>query len=539
MRIVLQATEREHAIARLQELTLAAHNFFSGTAGMAPLELRRSFLRWMAETESFVRSAFASVEPPIGFDSPRLVALQGDRIAADQIYPVLQAEGTRLIGELEAAVAALTTPFPASVHEEDRTIVVLDTNTLLQYRNPDQINWRALTSTSDILLVVPLVVLDELDDKRNAKDASLARRARKIASTIEQWTAKAGANSPTELANGVAIAVLSEEPGHRRLPNNDDEIIAVARSLVDRGHRVLVATADGGMRTRARVRDVGALVLPDDHRLETPDPVERENISLRRQVDEIRVRRPALRVLAADGRDHVVPNPPKAVKYDDPERHVAQLAADHSLPQPRSISTPLVSVRLSEPPPEQIEQYALARDDWLARCRVAIQQRNGYRELRAGAIELTLVVRNDGQATAGDVLVELQLKDEQHLLFLPNELAEPPLPSPPPKPTPTALYDYSSSLVSQPSVPSILQNLGSRNDTWSFSEDRRVARVDVPQVRHGAVDVTLPGLLLLSRNEKVVKGGVALRWRCLGTAPTVSDSGHLHVTPRAKDVCGE
>lgn len=534
MRIVL-AIERERAIARLQNLTLAAKDILSETAGVPPLELRRSFLRWMAETESFFRSAFASVEPPIGFDAPRLVALQGDRIAADQIFPVLQAEGTRLIRQLEAAVMALISPFPTSVLEQDWTIVVLDTNTLLQYRNPDQINWPTLTGASHILLVIPLVVLDELDDKRNVKDASLARRARNIASSIEQWTAKAGANSPTELRKGVAIAVLNEEPGHQRLPNNDDEIIAVARSLADRGHRVLVATADGGMRTRARGRGVRPLVLPDDHRLETPDPVERENIDLRRQVDEMRLRRPILRVLATDGRDHIIPDPPKELRYDDPERHVAKLAADHPLPQaPSRAAEPLIRTWVGGPTSEQIEQYASARDDWLARCRLVIQRRNAYRELRAGAIELGLVVRNDGQATAGDVLVELRLEDEQHRLCSPDELEEPPLPDPPPKPMPTAIFDYSS-LVTQSLDPSVLRNLAG-SDTWSFFENRRVARVDVPQVRHGVVDVALPALLLLSRNGKLVKGGVALNWRCIGTAPTVSDSGKLHVAPRARCV---
>jgi rRNA-processing protein FCF1 len=539
VRIVLLAAEREHAITRLQELTQAVHNVLSGAAGVPPLELRRSFLRWMSEAESFFRSSFASVEPSIEFDSPRLVALQGGRIAADQIYAVLQTESAQLIAQLEAAVAALTSPLPASTLGHDRTIIVLDTNTLLHYRNPDQINWQVLTGAPEVLLVVPLVVLDELDDKRNAKDTSLARRARNIASTIEHWTASAGADSPTELADGVSILVLSEESGHRRLSNNDDEIIAVARSLADRGETVLVATADGGMRTRARVRGVRVLMLPDDHRLKTPDPVESENIALRRQLDEMRVRHPALRVLASDGRDHVVPNPSKDAKCDDPERIVAQLAAGH--PPLRSSTMPAgpsVGAIVLGPPPEQIEEYASARDDWLTRCRVAIQQRNDYRERRAGAIELSLVVRNGGQATASDVLVELRLDDEQHWLCRPDELVEPPLPKPPPKPTPTAIFDYSPAFLTKPLGPTVLQSPGG-NDTWSFSEDRRLASLHILQVRHGALDVTLPKLLFLTRGEKVARGGVTLRWRCIGVAPTVSDSGELQVLPRANDVSGQ
>jgi rRNA-processing protein FCF1 len=388
-----------------------------------------------------------------------------------------------------------------------------------------------------VLLVVPLVVLDELDDKRNAKDTSLVRRARSITSTIEKWTASTPADSPTQLADGLAIMALSEESDHRRLPNNDDEIIAVARSLADRGEKVFVATADSGMRTRARVRGVGVLMPPDDDRLETPDPVERENVTLRRQLHEMQVRRPVLRVLSIDGKDYVAPNPPKDARLEDPEQVVEQLATDHPplrssspLGRPSAGAVPLPISR------QQIAEYESAREDWLARCRVAVHRRNGYRQLRAGAIELSLVVRNGGQATAGDVLVELRLDDETYLFFRPDEMEEPPLPKPPPKPRPTAFLNYHSrSLVPQPLDPPLLQNLGS-NDTWSFSKDRHIASVHVPQVRHGRVDVTLPGLLLLSQEERVARGGITLHWRCLGVAPTVSDSGELHIMPRANDV---
>jgi hypothetical protein len=364
VRVVLLAAERQQVIMRLQELTQALRNVLGGAAGVPPGELRRSFLRWMSEAEVFFRSSFVSVEPPIEFDSPRLVALQGDRIAADQIYVVLQAEGARLIAQLEAAVVALTTPLPASAHGPDRIIVVLDTNTLLHYRKPDEISWRVLTGAPEVLLVVPLVVLDELDDKRNA-------------------------------------------------PVSHDQV---------------------------------------NH--QGPDPM---------------------------------------------------------------------------------DQAQGCRSDWLARCRVTVQQRNAYREIRAGAIELRLVVRNGGQATAGDVLAELRLDDEQYWLCRPDELETPPMPKPPPKPSPSAIFDYSRSVVAQPLDPTLLQNLGG-NDTWSFSKDRHVASIHVPQVRHGGVDVTLPGLLLLSLEEKVARGGVTLHWRCLGAAPPVSDSGELQIMPRASDI---
>ncbi|SRR6266511_2810843 len=128
MRIIL-AAGREQAIARLQELMTAGRNLVSAAAGVPTLQLRNSFLKWVAEVERFVRSAFDSVEPPIVFDSPRLVALQGDRIAADQMYPMLEGETARLTGLLEGAVEALTSPFPAPAAGKNRVLVVMDTNT--------------------------------------------------------------------------------------------------------------------------------------------------------------------------------------------------------------------------------------------------------------------------------------------------------------------------------------------------------------------------------------------------------------------------
>jgi hypothetical protein len=63
------------------------------------------------------------------------------------------------------------------------------------------------------------------------------------------------------------LGILADDPGHLRLPNNDDEIVARA-SFVQQAispRKVTVVTRDNGMPTRARVRLLGAEKINDKY----------------------------------------------------------------------------------------------------------------------------------------------------------------------------------------------------------------------------------------------------------------------------------
>lgn len=117
---------------------------------------------------------------------------------------------------------------------------------------------------TDFVLLVPMVVVDELDRLKESKDKRTRWRAgytlavldrlfegRVVRAQLRKREAEPGV-SVAPLGN-VWIELLFEPPGHVRLPNSDDEIIDRALSvepLADR--KVTLLTYDTGQSTRAR-----------------------------------------------------------------------------------------------------------------------------------------------------------------------------------------------------------------------------------------------------------------------------------------------
>jgi hypothetical protein len=57
-------------------------------------------------------------------------------------------------------------------------IAVLDTHTLLHYQPPEQVDWPAVVGTEPIRLLLPMRVVDELDEKKYTGSERVRRKAR-------------------------------------------------------------------------------------------------------------------------------------------------------------------------------------------------------------------------------------------------------------------------------------------------------------------------------------------------------------------------
>lgn len=53
----------------------------------------------------------------------------------------------------------------------NQTWIIADTNYFLHFQYPDQIDWNSLVSSKKITLVIPMIVIDELDKHKNAPSA--------------------------------------------------------------------------------------------------------------------------------------------------------------------------------------------------------------------------------------------------------------------------------------------------------------------------------------------------------------------------------
>lgn len=157
------------------------------------------------------------------------------------------------------------------VHSLDRLsvrqgkIIVYDTNSLMHYQDPQSIVWTEILSGA-VRLVVPLIVLDELDHKRYSGTPKMAERARtaqrKLAALLADVSAGDKVNVPGR--PGVTFEVFLDEPGHRRLQSADDEIVERTLLLQQLGDSpVTLLTHDIGMRLRAQAVGLLTLQLPE------------------------------------------------------------------------------------------------------------------------------------------------------------------------------------------------------------------------------------------------------------------------------------
>jgi rRNA-processing protein FCF1 len=144
------------------------------------------------------------------------------------------------------------------------TVVVPDTNVFAHCGTVSDINWRALAGGTTVRIIVPHVVVDELDDlKRTGRDKDVRLRVRTAISALKQVLGDTSAGSAARVGDGVTVAILPDPPGHQRLPSNDEEICD--RALVVRQFTapVLLATNDMGMHVRAHAFGLEVLEVPE------------------------------------------------------------------------------------------------------------------------------------------------------------------------------------------------------------------------------------------------------------------------------------
>jgi rRNA-processing protein FCF1 len=144
--------------------------------------------------------------------------------------------------------------------------LVLDTNDLLHYYRLDTIPWSTLYGKA-MRVVIPHVVIDEIDVKSYNAGQNIQRRARGVYRMFEGLLDKIEVDGVAKLNDGTIFEILTDEAGQQRLPNNDDEIVARAAFLQQATHPsvVTVVTRDIGMRARALAQSLKVGKIPDKY----------------------------------------------------------------------------------------------------------------------------------------------------------------------------------------------------------------------------------------------------------------------------------
>lgn len=158
--------------------------------------------------------------------------------------------------------------------------IVLDTGVYIKHEKKlEEADLGALLGVwgSPIRILVPMVVVDELDRLKEIKDRHARWRAGYTLAVLDRLFQKntgparlhaAGTLPPApdgRMRGEVSVELLFDPPGHIRLPINDDEIVDRALAVEAlAGRKVTLLTYDTGQSTRARNGGLQVVKLTKD-----------------------------------------------------------------------------------------------------------------------------------------------------------------------------------------------------------------------------------------------------------------------------------
>jgi hypothetical protein len=290
----LPGTTREHLLETLKYLHTTVVNL---TSSGGPAHDRLTYyIEWTTTAGQHLANQIAAddlnklVLTP-GYD--RLLARVGIMTGLDAgTQRALNGLVSRELNQRVDDFATAITTLAEQIAHWDRTglLVVADTTIYIEHEEKLEIlDFRPVLSVGGqaVHLLVPIIVVDELDGLKKSKDRDTRWRAgytlavfdrrftdtnRPVRLTAEDFSALESGRLPR---GEVTMEMVFDPPGHVRLPINDDEIIDRTlgiQALAGRG--VTLLTFDTGQSTRAR--SAGLSVVKLSHALEE-EPVPAKN----------------------------------------------------------------------------------------------------------------------------------------------------------------------------------------------------------------------------------------------------------------------
>lgn len=251
------------AVEQLSDCVLRGENLALFTTGEDEHVLLSTYLTWVATTESQLRSVFVDSEVAHHLRSTAHWVIREAFFQPFRVLSLIITEVKEQTGWLQAVIDGLH-DLQTRLEKAPGKATVVDTNVLLHYQTPWEVDWAALVGKQEVRLFVPLRVIEELDEKKYASRNDLASRARRLLSQLWDTLADSG-GGPTEIRPDVTIEVPVEQGRRVRSSDADEEILDDCEQLRNVGQAPILITGDTGMSLRARARRLDVRRMPDKY----------------------------------------------------------------------------------------------------------------------------------------------------------------------------------------------------------------------------------------------------------------------------------
>lgn len=250
-----------HVLEALQQLGMGLQNVLNSS------HILDEYFRWVDTAHRQLAGLLVPAQVEGLVESPRYWALLQlrDKDPA-RLYQLItrEAEATqRVFAEMATELETLHRRWLRHIG----LIVVPDTNVFLHHpRTFDYVCWPEAAGTGSIVhLVVPLVVINELDRHKRTNNKTRARETlRRLNDYLPQPDATVDLPTREEGRQPTTLEVLVDPLDHVRLPDADSEIVDRALYVAElSGRQVAVATLDTGMRLLAKTHHLDTVDLTD------------------------------------------------------------------------------------------------------------------------------------------------------------------------------------------------------------------------------------------------------------------------------------
>jgi len=269
---------RDHLLKTLREVHTAASNIWGGGTGPADRRLTE-YVEWATNSVQMLGGQISSA------DLDRLILTRGyERLLSGvgtltgtdlgtqrAVNGLVSLELRQRVDALDQAVKALT----AQINRWNGVDVfaVADTSVYIEHEDKlEDLDFAPLLDMAwwdkPIRILVPVIVMDELDGLKRSKDRDVRWRAGYTLAVLDRVFAKT--TGPAQLRppnsdsprGAVVMESIFDPPGHVQLPVNDDEIIdrtLAVQALA--GREVTLLTYDTGQSMRAHNAGLSAKKL--------------------------------------------------------------------------------------------------------------------------------------------------------------------------------------------------------------------------------------------------------------------------------------
>jgi rRNA-processing protein FCF1 len=268
---MMELVRKIEASQALDALNEAGRLLANCRGGGSSTQIRDRFVLAMEEIEPKLDAVLAETGWREQLISERYWAIRQITNSTYRASPLVGAEVERLLSFLDWMIADAEGLAALEAGADPlATRAVPDTNIFLHFKQPNEIDWSGELKAKTVRIIVPITVVRELDNKKNAGGKTAKRATRRLA-----WMRsllKGQGRGPAAIRLNTTIEVYVDPRGHVRHPNNDEEILLRTEAIDDRpGADVTLVTGDQSMQLSAAARGLLVLELDDKFRLPSLD----------------------------------------------------------------------------------------------------------------------------------------------------------------------------------------------------------------------------------------------------------------------------